>query len=346
MAHRRTTFSKFIIEDQRRRPNPEPELTGLLNDVQTACKFIASAVSRGALAGGTSKSLVARAHEIMLRQTEFGGSLAGIVSRALEQPCQIPEAYPRGKYLLAFDPLEGSSNLDVDVTVGTIFSILRAPEGVAESAADDFLLPGTKQLAAGFALYGPAAAMVLTLGTGVHGFTLDREIGAYMYTHPDMRIPAATREFAIDSSNQRFWEPPVRHYVEECVDGESGPRGVDFNMRWVDSLVADVYRILVRGGLFIYPRATKDPAQRGRLRHIYEANPIAFIVEQAGGAASTGRERILDMVPSELHARVPVILGSRDEVERLQRYHEAYDRGEELEFETPLFNTRSLFRTV
>jgi fructose-1,6-bisphosphatase I len=346
MTYSRTTFSKFIIEDQRRRPNPEPELTGLLNDVQTACKFIASAVSRGALADDPAKSLQATANEIMLRQCEFGGSLVGMISRLLEHPYQIPAAYPRGRYLLAFDPLEGASNLDVDHSVGTIFSILRAPQDVIEPVEADFLRPGTEQVAAGFALYGPAAAMVLTLGTGVHGFTLDREIGAYMYTHPDMRIPPATREFAIDASNQRFWEPPIRHYVEECVEGQAGPRGVDFDMRWVDSLVADVYRILLRGGLFIYPRDTKDPAQRGRLRHLYEANPIALIVEQAGGGASTGRERILDVVPGNPHARIPVILGSRDEVDRLRRYHETYDRGEELVFETPLFNSRSLFRTV
>jgi fructose-1,6-bisphosphatase I len=346
MTYSRTTFSKFIIEDQRRRPNPEPELTGLLNDVQTACKFIASAISRGALADDPKKSLEATANDIMLRQCEFGGSLLGMISRLIEQPYQIPHAYPRGRYLLAFDPLEGSSNLDIDHTVGTIFSILRAPAGASEAVEADFLRPGTEQVAAGFALYGPAAAMVLTLGSGVHGFTLDREIGAFMYTHPDMRIPAATREFAIDASNQRFWEPPIRHYVEECIEGAAGPRGVDFDMRWVDSLAADVYRILLRGGLFIYPRDTKDPSQRGRLRQLYEANPIALIVEQAGGAASTGRERILDVVPAHPHARIPVILGSRDEVERLRRYHDTHDRGEELVFETPLFNTRSLFRTV
>jgi fructose-1,6-bisphosphatase I len=346
MPYRRTTFSKFIIEDERRRANPEPELTGLLNDVQTACKFIASAVARGALASDPSSSLAATANAIMLQQCEFGGSLVGMISRLLEQPYQIPAAYPRGRYLLAFDPLEGVSNLDVDVTVGTIFSILRAPEGIADPSPADFLQAGTRQLAAGFALYGPAAAMVLTLGNGVHGFTLDREIGAYMYTHPDMRIPESTRDFAIDASNQRFWEPPIRHYVEECVEGEAGPRGTDFNMRWVDSLVADVYRILVRGGLFIYPRDTKDPSQHGRLRQLYEANPIAMIVEQAGGAASTGRERILEVVPAEPHARIPVILGSREEVARLDRYHQTYDRGEELAFATPLFKTRSLFRTV
>ena len=186
--------------------------------------------------------------------------------------------------------------------------------------------------------------IVLTLGRGVHGFTLDREIGAYTLTHPNMRIPATSREFAINASNERFWEPPVRHYVEECVSGTAGARGDDFNMRWVASMVADVYRILVRGGLFMYPRDSKDPSKAGRLRLLYEANPMAMIVEQAGGLATTGRERLLDIVPTSLHQRVPVILGSREEVERLTKYHAAYDRGEDLVFDSPLFSTRSMFR--
>jgi fructose-1,6-bisphosphatase len=358
MPHRRMTFSKFIIEDQRRRPNPDPELTGLLNDIQTACKFIASAVSRGALntAGGLEqgvnvqgeeqKLLDVLANDIMLRECEWGGKLCGMASEEMDEPYVIPSTYPRGGYLLVFDPLDGSSNLDVNVTVGTIFSVLRAPEGVSEPTTQTFLQPGREQLAAGFALYGPTSMIVITLGAGVHGFTLDPEIGAYTLTHPNMRIPEETREFAINASNERFWEPPVRHYVEECIQGTVGERGVDFNMRWVASMVAEVHRILVRGGVFMYPRDTKDPSRPGRLRLLYEANPMAMIVEQAGGIASTGRGRILDIVPGSLHQRVPVILGSRLEVERLCRYHDTYDRGEELTFETPLFNRRSLFRTA
>jgi fructose-1,6-bisphosphatase I len=358
MPHRRTTFSKFIIEEQRRRPNPDPDLTALLNDIQTACKFIASAISRGTLLnapgaerrvnvqGEEQRLLDVVANEIMLRECEWGGKLCGMASEELDEPYLIPHAYPRGPYLLVFDPLDGSSNLDVNVTVGTIFSVLRAPEGVSEPRADAFLRPGTEQLAAGFALYGPASMIVITLGAGVHGFTLDPEIGAYTLSHPDMRIAEETREFAINASNERFWEPPVRHYVEECIAGKAGARDVDFNMRWVASLVAEVHRILVRGGVFLYPRDTKDPAKAGRLRLLYEANPMAMIVEQAGGVATTGRERILDIVPTSLHQRVPLILGSRQEVERLRRYHDAYDRGEELGFATPLFNTRSLFRTM
>ena len=174
---------------------------------------------------------------------------------------------------------------------------------------------------------------------------LDREIGAYTLTHPNMRIPETTREFAVNASNERFWEPPVKRYVEECIQGKAGPRGADFNMRWIASMVAEVHRILVRGGLFMYPRDTKDPAKPGRLRLMYEANPMSMIVEQAGGASSTGRQRILEIKPSELHQRVPVILGSRSEVERLVSYHKAHDSGEPVGNESPLFKTRTLFRT-
>jgi len=357
MPHRRSTFSKFIIENERRGPNPDPDLTGLLNDIQTSCKFIASAVSCGALIarddaatsvnaqGEEQKPLDVVANAIIVETCEWSGRLCGMASEEMEQPYPIPAEYPKGSYLLLFDPLDGSSNIDVNVTVGTIFSILRAPPGVTDPTVADFLQPGTKQIAAGFALYGPTSMIVITLGGGVHGFTLDREIGAYTLTHPNMRIPETTCEFAINASNERFWEPPVRRYVEECIQGKTGPRGVDFNTRWIASLVAEIYRILIRGGLFMYPRDTKDTSKPGRLRLMYEANPMAMIVEQAGGAASTGRERILDIAPTTLHQRVPLILGSRGEVERLVAYHKYYDAGEEPTFETPLFRKRSLFRS-
>lgn len=359
MPYRATTFSKFVIEHRRKSGALDAELVALLNDVQRACKFIASAVSRGRLDAAVSatptainvqgeeqKPLDVLANEIFLRTCEWNGQCGGMASEEMEAPYQIPAQYPRGRYLLVFDPLDGSSNIDVNMTVGSIFSVLRAPDGIDAPKVEHFLRPGTEQVAAGFALYGPTAMLMITLGAGVHGFTLDREVGAYTLTHPDMRIPETTREFAINASNERFWEPPVRQYVDECIQGRTGPRGVDFNMRWIASLVAEVHRILIRGGLFMYPRDSKDPAKPGRLRLLYEANPMAMIVEQAGGAASTGRQRILDIEPSELHQRVPVILGTRTEVERLVRYHDAYDRGEELVFKTPLFNTRSLFRTA
>ena len=357
MPYSRMTLSKFIIEDQRRSANPRPDLTSLLNDIQTACKLIAVVASRGALLksaavtevntqGEQQKPLDVIANDIMIKTVEWGGQLAGMVSEELEAPYDIPEAYPRGRYLLLFDPLDGSSNIDVNMPVGTIFSVLRCPEGVDRPTAEDFLQPGTAQVAAGFAIYGPTAMMVITLGAGVHGFTLDPEIGAFTLTHPNLAIPHAGREFAVNVSNERFWEPPVARYVEECIQGAGGPRGVDFNMRWIASIVGDVYRILIRGGLFMYPRDTKDPTRLGRLRLLYEANPMAMIVEQAGGAASTGRERILELTPTGIHQRVPVILGSRDEVERLTTYHREHDQGIDPAFVTPLFNVRSLFRAT
>ncbi len=358
MPYRRTTLSKFIIEDQRRTATPEPGLTSLLNDIQTACKLIAVAASRGAVAvvggvqtqvnvqGEQQKPLDVIANDIMVGTCEWGGQLAGMVSEEMDQPYDIPALYPRGRYLLVFDPLDGSSNIDVNMPVGTIFSVLRCPEGVSEPTLEDFLQPGTAQVAAGYAIYGPTAMMVLTLGAGVHGFTLDPEIGAFTLTHPGMTIPTETREFAVNVSNERFWEPPVRRYVDECIEGAAGPRGADFNMRWIASMVAEVHRILVRGGLFMYPRDTKDITKPGRLRLMYEANPMAMIMEQAGGAASTGRRRILEIAPEGIHQRVPVILGSRTEVERLVRYHAEYDAGTDAPFTTPLFNARSLFRTA
>ena len=357
MPYRRTTLSKFIIDDQRRADQPQPELTSLLNDIQTACKLIALAVSKGQLgthdvatqvnaAGDVQQPLDVVANDIMVRTCEWGGQLAGMVSEEMDQPYSIPALYPRGRYLLVFDPLDGSSNIDVNVPVGTIFSVLRCPEGVEQATAADFLQPGTAQVAAGYAIYGPVAMLVITLGAGVHGFTLDREIGAFALTHPDMHIPPAAQEFAVNVSNERFWEPPVRRYVDECIEGVAGPRGLEFNMRWIASMVAEVHRILMRGGLFMYPASSKDPAQPARLRLLYEANPMAMIVEQAGGRASTGRERLLEVMPTAIHQRIPVILGSRDEVERLDRYHAEHARGEDHAFKPPLFNARSLFRTA
>jgi fructose-1,6-bisphosphatase len=356
MLHGRTTLSKFIIEEQRKLAGGA-ELIALVNDIQTACKYIASAVARGALAGARGatgnlnvqgedqKPLDVIANDIMQDSCEWGGYLAGMVSEEMEAPYPIPPQYPRGRYLLVFDPLDGSSNLDVNVTVGTIFSVLLAPEGVTDPKPEDFLQPGTRQVCAGYALYGPAAMIVITLGTGVHGFTLDPEIGAYILTHPNLTIAEDTQEFAVNASNQRFWEPPVKRYVEECLAGKTGVRGKDFNMRWIASLVAEVHRILMRGGLFMYPKDTRDPGKPGRLRLLYEANPMAMLVEQAGGAATTGRARILEVAPTSLHQRVPVILGSRNEVERLERYHVEYDRGD-VAFSSPLFNERTLFGAV
>jgi fructose-1,6-bisphosphatase len=356
MHSERTTLSKFIIEEQRRAPGATGEFSSLLNDLVTACKHISVSVGRGALAGvlgeaGTDnvqgerqKKMDVISNDIMLRSCEWAGHLAGMASEEMDDVYRIPGHYPRGKYLLVFDPLDGSSNLDVNISVGTIFSVLRAPHGPGKDATlDDFLQPGVQQVCAGYAIYGPATMLVLTFGDGTHGFTLDHEVGEFILTHPDLRIPEETREFAINASNERFWEPPVKRYVSECLAGKSGVRGADFNMRWIASMVAEVHRILMRGGLFMYPRDTKDPSKAGRLRLLYEACPMAMIVEQAGGAASTGRNRLLDVVPETLHQRVPVILGTKQEVERIVRYHAEHEEGLDQPFSSPLFSTRSLF---
>ena len=324
---------QFIIEEQRAVPVATGDFTGLISDIIVACKQIAHDVNKGALIGvlgsagsenvqgETQKKLDVITNEIFIKATEWGGHLAAMASEEMDDVYPIPAKYPKGKYLLVFDPLDGSSNIDVNISVGTIFSILRAPKGVENPAADDFLQPGVTQVCSGYALYGPSTMLVITTGHGVNGFTLDGDIGEFMLTHPDMTIPADTLEFAINSSNERFWEKPVQRYVEECIAGKTGPRGINFNMRWVASMVAEVHRILTRGGVFMYPRDTKDAAKAGKLRLLYEANPMSFIVEQAGGASSTGYERIMGIKPSGLHQRVPVILGSRNEVERIVRYH-------------------------
>ncbi len=324
---------QFIIEEQRAIPAATGDFTGLISDIIMACKQIAHDVNKGELIGvlgsagsenvqgETQKKLDIITNEIFIKATEWGGHLAAMASEEMDDVYPIPAAYPKGKYLLVFDPLDGSSNIDVNISVGTIFSILRAPKGIENPSATDFLQPGTTQVCAGYALYGPATMLVITTGHGVNGFTLDRDIGEFMLTHPNMKITADTLEFAINSSNERFWEKPVQRYVEECVAGKTGPRGINFNMRWVASMVAEVHRILTRGGVFMYPKDTKDASKAGKLRLLYEANPMSFIVEQAGGVSSTGYERIMGIKPTGLHQRVPVILGSKNEVERIVRYH-------------------------
>ncbi len=326
------TLTQFIIEQQRELPGVSGTFTSLLNDIVTACKKISHLVNQGNLIGvlgsadsgnvqgEVQKKLDIITNDIMIEALNWTGHLAGMASEESDDIILIPSQYPKGKYLALFDPLDGSSNIDVNLAVGTIFSILRCREGV-DPALEDFLQKGTEQVCAGFVLYGPSTMMVLTTGHGVNGFTLDQDIGEFILTHPNMTIPEDTKEFAINVSNQRFWEPPVQRYIDECLQGTEGVRGKDFNMRWVASMVAEVYRILTRGGVFMYPYDLRDPSKPGRLRLMYEANPMAFIMEQAGGACSTGRERILDIKPKALHQRVPVILGSKNEVERIVGYH-------------------------
>lgn len=336
--HLGTTLTQFIIEEQRHIPGATGEFTGLLNDVATACKMISNGVNHGGLLGvlgaaGTEnvqgedqKKMDVISNEIFLKRNEWAGHLAAMASEEMDEIYQIPAGNPRGKYLLMFDPLDGSSNIDVNVSVGSIFSILRCPgnDNVdGPTPVEAFMQPGTQQVCAGYALYGPSTMLVLTTGRGVNGFTLDPNVGEFVLTHENMTIPADTKEFAINMSNYRFWEQPIRRYVDECLAGKTGPRGKDFNMRWVASMVAEVHRILTRGGVFMYPMDEKLREKGGKLRLMYEANPMAFIVEQAGGAATTGRERILDLQPQNIHQRVPVVLGSKNEVDVITGYHNA-----------------------
>ncbi|MFO1321701.1 MAG: class 1 fructose-bisphosphatase [Burkholderiales bacterium] len=329
---RRITLTQFLIEEQRSRGVIEADLRLLIEVVARACKAIAVAIGKGSIAdvlgsadtenvqGEVQKKLDVISNEILLQTNEWGGHLAAMASEEMDHPYAIPHRYPKGEYLLLFDPLDGSSNIDVNVSVGTIFSVLRCPDG-ANPEEKHFLQPGSHQVCAGYAVYGPTTILVLTLGHGVHAFTLDREYGSFVLTQSNMQIPADTKEFAINMSNMRHWEPPVKRYVEELLAGKSGPRSKDFNMRWVASMVADVHRTLTRGGIFMYPRDAREPGKPGKLRLMYEANPMAFIVEQAGGAATNGTRRILDVQPTALHERIAVFLGSRNEVERVTAYH-------------------------
>jgi fructose-1,6-bisphosphatase I len=332
---RRVTLTQFLVSRQRDKSLINADLRLLLETIARACKGISTRVNKGALgdghgSAGTSniqgevqKKLDVLSNEILLEANEWGGNLAALASEEMDNPRPTPTHYPSGEYLLLFDPLDGSSNIDVNISVGTIFSVLRCPKtehgAYCEPDERAFLQSGRNQVAAGFAVYGPTTLFVLTVGDGAHGFTLDRETYTFVLTHPDIHIPEDTQEFAINMSNQRRWEAPVRRYIDECLAGTEGPRGKDFNMRWVASMVADVFRVLSRGGIFMYPRDAKN--REGRLRLMYEANPMALIVEQAGGAATDGKTPILDLQPKGLHPRVAVVLGSKNEVDRVASYH-------------------------
>ncbi|RFO94890.1 class 1 fructose-bisphosphatase [Rhodoferax lacus] len=354
----RSTLTQFLIEERRRFPDASGDFNALILDVAIACKAIARAVAFGELGGvmgnhdaesggsinvqgETQKKLDVLSNQVFIQRTEWAGHLAGMASEEMDLPYQIPAQYPRGKYLLVFDPLDGSSNIDVNVSVGSIFSILRGPDSGADVCEADFMQSGAKQVAAGYALYGPTTMLVLSVGNGVNGFTLDPNLGEFMLTHPKLQIPEDTQEFAINASNSRFWEAPVKRYVDECLAGKTGPRAKDFNMRWIASMVAEAHRILMRGGVFLYPRDTKDTSKPGRLRLLYEANPIGMLMEQAGGRASTGEMPMMGVQPTSLHQRIGLVFGSKNEVERIERYHA---EPQQKESNTPLFAERSLFR--
>lgn len=284
--------------------------TSAINDLQ-------GALEQENVQGEVQKKLDVIANDMMLDEARWGGRVAALVSEEMDTVYQV--AGPKGEYLLVFDPIDGSSNVDVNGVVGTIFSVLKAPGGDGPVAETDVLQPGRQQVAAGYAIYGPQTTLVLTLGDGVYIFSLDTASGEWLMTRKRATIPAQTREFAINMSNMRHWAPPVRRYIEECLAGKTGPRGADFNMRWLASMVGDVHRIITRGGIFMYPVDSRKG--QGKLRLMYEANPIAMLIEQAGGAATDGEHRILDIAPGALHQRIGVVLGSRDEVERVAQYH-------------------------
>ena len=329
----RISLTRYLVEQQRHHGLIPSQLRLLIEVVARACKRISISVNKGALGdilgtaqtenvqGEVQKKLDIIANEVLIEANEWGGHLAAMASEEMEGIYVVPNRFPQGEYLLMFDPLDGSSNIDVNVSIGTIFSVLKKAdngEGVSES---DFLQPGTQQVAAGYCVYGPQTTLVLTVGHGVAMFTLDREQGSWVLTQDEVTIPADTKEFAINMSNTRHWAPPVKRYIDECLAGKEGPRGKDFNMRWVASMVADVHRILTRGGIFMYPWDKREPEKPGKLRLMYEANPMSFLIEQAGGAATNGKQPIMDITPKKLHERVSVVLGSKNEVERVTRYH-------------------------
>jgi len=331
---KRISLTRYLVEQQREHGHIPSQLRLLIEIVARACKSIAISVNKGALGevlgsndtenvqGEVQKKLDVISNEVLIEANEWGGHLAAMASEEMDSIHVVPNRYPQGEYLLLFDPLDGSSNIDVNVSIGTIFSVLRKVghhRGVSE---EDFLQPGRAQAAAGYCVYGPQTTLVLTVGEGVAMFTLDRETGSWVLTSDQVQIPADTKEFAINMSNMRHWAPPVRRYIDECLAGKEGPREKDFNMRWVASMVADVHRILTRGGVFMYPWDKREPDKPGKLRLMYEANPMAFLVEQAGGMATNGKQRILDIAPTKLHERVSVMLGSKNEVERVTAYHQ------------------------
>jgi fructose-1,6-bisphosphatase I len=329
----RISLSRYLVEQQRDKGHIPADLRLLLEVVARACKSISHAVNKGALGGvlgsaesenvqgEVQKKLDIIANEVLLEANEWGGHLAAMASEEMDSIYVVPNRYPQGEYLLMFDPLDGSSNIDVNVSIGTIFSVLKKYDESVGVTEQDFLQPGKQQVAAGYCIYGPQTTLVLTVGDGVAMFTLDREQGSFVLTQENVQVPADTKEFAINMSNMRHWDEPVRRYIDECLEGREGPRGKDFNMRWIASMVADVHRILTRGGIFMYPWDKREPHKAGKLRLLYEANPMSWLIEQAGGAATNGQQRILDLQPRQLHERVSVVLGSRNEVERLTQYH-------------------------
>lgn len=354
MKTNRTTFAGFLAQSSQGLA-ADSQLPALMADIAETVKAISGLISHGVLKetggktqnvnvqGETQTRLDVLTNEAFLKTFEKSSLVAGVVSEEIDDIHPIACEHAKGKFLVTLDPLDGSSNYDDNGTVGSIFSVLKAPAGRPPEYSD-FLQSGKYQLAAGYAIYGTSTMLVITVGHGTHGFTLDRDSGEFVLTHPDMHIPEDTTVFAINASNERFWQPPVKKYINECKAGRHAVRGKDFNMRWNGCMVAEVHRILLRGGIYLYPQDTKDSAKPGRLRLMYEGNPMGMLVEQAGGIASTGRGRMLEVKPEGIHQLVSIVLGSRNEVERVERYHSEYDAGVAHEEQSPLFNDRSFYR--
>ena len=336
MSELGTTLTQYIIENGRLHAESRGAFTALLSDVATACKRLSNLVRLGELAGvlgaagqenvqgEDQKKLDVISNDVFIDSMQRSGLLAGIASEEMDNHYPIPERYPRGDYLIAFDPLDGSSNIDVNGATGTIFSITRHTGSQAPTDAD-FLKTGREQVCAGYCLYSSASMLVITTGQGVAGFTLDNSVGEFILTDPDIKVPSSTSEYAINSAYTRHWLAPEKRYVSECNAGKEGPRGRDFNMRWAGSMVGDIHRVLCRGGVFMYPMDARLQAdgKAGKLRLLYEANPMGMLIEQAGGLAHTGTQAILDIKPDSLHQRVPVLMGSSEEIDRLISYHKA-----------------------
>jgi fructose-1,6-bisphosphatase len=331
--HQHTKLADFLAQQP-----PAGRLGALLLDIGAAVTAISAMTARGSLdnltgkltsqniQGETQVQLDVVTNDIFIEMLTKNGTVSGLASEEMDYPVALDVASENAEFLVVFDPLDGSSNVAVNVSVGSIFSILSAPKNRAPVEAD-YLQKGRQQLAAGYAIYGPATMLVITTGNGTHGFTLDPNDKTFYLTHPAIQIPEISAEFAINASNQRHWEAPIVRYVEECLAGTTGLRARDFNMRWVASMVADVHRILMRGGIYLYPRDYKQPIKAGRLRLLYEANPMSMLVEQAHGKSSTGRIAIMDVVPDHVHQRVPVIMGSKGEVALVEQYHDDFDKG-------------------
>ncbi|MCD6454047.1 MAG: class 1 fructose-bisphosphatase [Candidatus Aminicenantes bacterium] len=327
------TLSRFIIEEQRKYPEATGEFSSLFSDISTASKIVYREVNRAGIAEilGATGTINVFGEEVQ-KLDEFalktfvgvlsrGGYLAGMASEETASVIKMPEDVPKGKYLFAFDPLDGSSNIDVNVSVGTIFGIWKKKDGDGDATEEDFLQPGSEMVAAGYVIYGSSAMLVYSTGQGVHGFTLDPSVGEFILSHHDIRIPEKGKIYSANEGYFNRWNEAIRKFVEYLKE-EDKTTGRPYSARYIGSLVSDFHRNLLKGGIFFYPADAKHP--KGKLRLLYEAAPLAFIVEQAGGAATDGKRRILDIIPENLHHRTPLVIGSKKDVELFGEFIEKY----------------------